>query len=60
MDREKKIPPIQDIKNPLSGSSTNCVESTKRGIKQLYLGYITEISKKYPEVKSGKDLIKSR
>ncbi|MBP6981553.1 hypothetical protein KBB25_02155 [Candidatus Gracilibacteria bacterium] len=59
MDREKKIPPIQDIKNPLSGSSTNCVESTKRGIKQLYLGYITEISKKYPEVKSGKDLIKS-
>lgn len=55
---EKNIPPIRDVKNPLSGASTNCVDSTKRGIKQLYLGYISHISEKYPEAKSGNDLIR--
>lgn len=47
----------KDTRNPLASSTTNCAASFHRGVKQLYLAYITEKSKKYPEIKDGYTLI---
>ncbi len=36
-ETEKNLPEYKDTKNPLAVSSDNCVDSARRGIKQLYL-----------------------
>ncbi len=55
--KEKEIQPPKDIHNPLSASATNCHDSTKRWIKQLYLAYIENASLSFPEVTTGDELI---
>lgn len=57
-ETEKNLPLYKDTKNLLSVSADNCVEWAQRGIKQLYLGYISELGKKFPEAENGVDLIK--
>ncbi len=55
--RESKLAAPKDTKNPLSISPTNCHDSMKRAMKQVYLAYITEIWEKYPKITTGKWLI---
>ena len=54
---EKNIQEPKDKDNPLATSSTNCFDSTNRAIKQIYLQYITEHTKDYPEITTGKILL---
>lgn len=43
--------------NPLQNSATNCHDSLLRGIKQLYLLYITERAQSHPDIMTGSVLV---
>jgi hypothetical protein len=57
-EKESLIPEPQDTKNPLSSSASSCKSSVIRSMKQLYLAYITEITKGKPLLKDGKDILR--
>jgi hypothetical protein len=54
---EKSLVDAKDQKNPESYSPTNCYDSTKRGIKQIYLSYITDRTQAYPDIMTGSELL---
>ena len=58
-EKEKKLIPPKDTNNPLATSGTSCNESVTRGMKQLYLAYITEVASSHPEIVDGSDLIQN-
>lgn len=43
--------------NPLAQAGWTCHEYIERWIKQIYLGYITALTEKYPDLTTGKELI---
>lgn len=53
----KNLPEFKDSNNPLINSTTNCHDSLLRGIKQLYLLYITERAQSYPDIMTGSVLV---
>lgn len=55
---ESKLTNTKDTKKPESYATNNCFDSTERGIKQIYIDYISEIAKKYPDVSDAKELVK--
>lgn len=55
---ESTLTPPQDTKNPLSSASTTCYQASLRAAKQIYLAWITERAKQFPEAKTGTELIK--
>ena len=58
-EKEKKLIPSKDTKNPLATSGTSCNESLVRAMKQLYLGYIAEVGLKKPDITEASDLVQA-
>ena len=58
-EKERKLIPPKDTNNPLATSGTSCNESVIRGMKQLYLAYITEVASSHPDIVDGSDLIQN-
>ena len=58
-EKEKKLIPLKDTKNPLATSGTSCNESLVRAMKQLYLGYIAEVGLKKPDITEASDLVQA-
>jgi hypothetical protein len=56
--QEKNLKNSLDPKNPESYGANNCFDSIERGIKQLYIYYISEIAKDYPDITDSKTLEK--
>lgn len=55
--QEKKIHPPKDTHNPLAASATNCHDSTMRWIKYIYLTYIQERSRPFPDITKWEELV---
>lgn len=58
-EKERKLIPPKDTNNPLATSGTSCNESVIRGMKQLYLAYITKVASSHPDIVDGSDLIQN-
>lgn len=56
---EKKLKDQKDSSIPESVATTNCFDSTERGIKQLYTAYIAKIAEEYPHIKDSQELVKN-
>lgn len=57
---ENSLSQVKDAKDIESYSSTNCHDSLRRGIKQIYIAYITEKAKPYPDIENAKDLVERK
>jgi hypothetical protein len=57
---ETSIQDTRDEKNPESLSVTNCVDSLRRGTKQIYLAYIDQVSRPYPEIQDANELVQKK
>ena len=55
-EKEQLLQPPKDTSNPLALHSS-CFDSIERGIKQIYIGYVTEIAKDIDEVTTIEELI---
>ena len=58
-NKEAKLVPPKDTKNPLATSGTNCNDSVIRAMKQLYIAYITEVARDHPDIDIWSGLIKA-
>jgi hypothetical protein len=56
--QEESLPEKQDDLNTIAAGETSCHNSIIRAMKQLYLAHINEVSKNYPEIRTGEELIK--
>lgn len=54
---EKQLQSPKNKNNPLAQAWWTCFESLERGVKQIYLWYITALTLKYPDLNTGKELI---
>ncbi len=54
---EKEISAPKDMTNPLASNAMNCYASMNRGIKQSYLGYITDSVNKSPNILNGSGIV---
>jgi hypothetical protein len=54
---ETQISEPTDKKNPLSTSPTNCYQSFQRWVKQVYLSYISDRLKDFPDITLGDDAL---
>ena len=55
---EKGLVDSKDSKIPESYATNNCFDSTERGIKEIYIDYISELAKQYPDISNANDLVK--
>ncbi len=54
---EYSMPDIKDEKVLEAYSATNCPDNLRRAIKQIYLAYITQKAKDFPDIEDGKVLL---
>ena len=58
-NQESELKDSHDKHIPESYASTNCYDSIERGIKQIYLAYITDVAEKEPSFTKGSELLKN-
>lgn len=57
-EAESALRDNKDQDHPESYTNNNCFDSIERGIKQLYIGYISEVGEQYPEITDSRELVK--
>jgi hypothetical protein len=57
---EYSLQETRDTKNPESLSAINCVDSFRRGLKQLYIAYVDERARPYAGITDASDLVKKK
>ncbi len=55
--KESTLKENKDSSVPESFATTNCFDSVERGIKQLYIAYIDDISRNYPDIQDSRELV---